>query len=514
LLRHIASVGGLTLVSRILGFVRDVLTAALLGAGPVADAFFVAFRLPNHFRALFAEGAFNSAFVPQFSGLFVREGRLAALRFAEHVLAFALPVQVGLLVGALAGMPWLLHVLAPGFAEDPGKFALAVEFTRITFPYLLFITLVSLLGGVLNSLNRFAAAAAAPILLNLCFIVALLVLTPLLPTAGHALAWGVFAAGIAQFLYLAWESRRAGASLSLVLPRFTPDVRRFLRVLGPAVLGAGLTQISLFVDTLIATFLPTGAVSYLYYADRLNQLPLGVIGVAVGTVLLPRLSRQLGAGDAAAASDSQNRALEYVLVLTLPAVTAFLVVAGPIVDALFRRGAFSAADAAATAGVLRAYALGLPAFVLIKCLIPGFFARSDTATPVKIAGAAVAVNIVLKVALMAPLGPVGLALATSAAAWTNCGLLALILWRRGHFAPDRRLRGKLPRMLAAATGTAAALAAADFWLVPLAGGLPGGLSALVGLALVVVAGAVAYVLLAFAAGLFRPSEMRRLRRRA
>jgi putative peptidoglycan lipid II flippase len=268
------------------------------------------------------------------------------------------------------------------------------------------------------------------------------------------------------------------------------------------------------VDTLIATFLPTGAVSYLYYADRLNQLPLGVIGVAVGTVLLPRLSRQLGAGDAAAASDSQNRALEYVLVLTLPAVTAFLVVAGPIVDALFRRGAFSAADAAATAGVLRAYALGLPAFVLIKCLIPGFFARSDTATPVKIAGAAVAVNIVLKVALMAPLGPVGLALATSAAAWTNCGLLALILWRRGHFAPDRRLRGKLPRMLAAATGTAAALAAADFWLVPLAGGLPGGLSALVGLALVVVAGAVAYVLLAFAAGLFRPSEMRRLRRRA
>ncbi|HEV7372394.1 murein biosynthesis integral membrane protein MurJ [Arenibaculum sp.] len=516
MLRHIASVGGLTLVSRILGFVRDVLTAALLGAGPVADAFFVAFRLPNHFRALFAEGAFNSAFVPQFSGLLVREGRLAAQRFAEQVLAFALPVQVALLVGALAGMPWLLHVLAPGFTDDPGKFALAVEFTRITFPYLLFITLVSLLGGALNSLNRFAAAAAAPILLNLCFIAALLGLTPLLPTAGHALAWGVFAAGIAQFLYLAWEARRAGLSLALGLPRMTPGVRRFLLVLGPAVLGAGLTQISLFVDTLIATFLPTGAVSYLYYADRLNQLPLGVIGVAVGTVLLPQLSRQLGAGDGAAASDSQNRALEYVLVLTLPAVIAFLVVAGPILDALFRRGAFTAADAAATADVLRAYAVGLPAFVLIKCLIPGFFARSDTATPVKIAGVAVAVNVALKVALMAPLGPVGLALATSAAAWVNCGLLAFILWRRRHFVPDRRLKRKLPRMLVAAAGMAAALFAANAWLASLAGGrsgLAGDLSALAALGLLVLAGAAAYGLLAFATGLFRLSEVKGLMRR-
>ncbi len=253
-----------------------MLTAALLGAGPVADAFFVAFRLPNHFRALLAEGAFNAAFVPVFSRVMVQGGRPRALVFAEQVLGLMVASQLVLLVIFELIMPQFMRVFAPGFADQPEKFALAVLFTRITFPYLLFIAIVSLTGALLNALGRFAAAAAAPILLNCVLILAQLVLTAFLPTTGHALAWGVLGAGLAQFLYLQWSCHRAGVRLRLAWPRATPDVMAFLRVLGPAAFGAGVVQINLFVDTLIASFLPTGAISYLYYADRLNQLPLGV----------------------------------------------------------------------------------------------------------------------------------------------------------------------------------------------------------------------------------------------
>jgi putative peptidoglycan lipid II flippase len=511
-LRQIASVGGLTMVSRVLGFVRDVLTAALLGAGPVADAFFVAFRLPNHFRALFAEGAFNAAFVPVFSGILVKDGRAAARLFAERLMSLMVVVQVALLVAMLAVMPSFMRVFAPGFVDEPYKFGLAVALTSITFPYLLFITLESQLGAMLNSLDRFGAAAAAPILLNLCFIAALLGLAPLMPTAGHALAWGVFAAGVAQFAYLAWEAGRAGMAPRLRLPRITPEVRRFLGVLGPAALGAGVTQISLFFDTFIASWLPTGAVSYLYYADRLNQLPLGVIGIAIGTVLLPRLARQLKSGDEAGAVESQNRAIEYTLVLTLPAVAGFLAVAYPLIDALFQRGAFTDEDARATADVLRAYALGLPAFVLVRSLVPGFYAREDTATPVRIALASVGANVALKLALVAPLGPVGLAVGTSIGAWVNCGLLAWVLGRRGHLRADARLRRRLPRMLAAAAGTGAALVAADRVLASFAA--RGQAGELLALAALVAVGALAYGGLGAALGLLRRADLVALRRRA
>jgi putative peptidoglycan lipid II flippase len=514
LLRQIASVGGLTMVSRVLGFIRDVLMAPLLGAGPVADAFFVAFRLPNHFRALFAEGAFNSAFVPLFSGALVKDGRDAAQLFAERLLSLMVVLQLVLLAVFLAVMPWFMHVFAPGFAGEPAKFDLAVEFTRITFPYLLFITLVSLQGAMLNSLNRFGAAAAAPILMNLCLVGALLGLTPLLPTPGHALSWGVLASGLVQFLYLARETARAGMPLALRLPRLTPDVRRFLRVLGPAALGAGLTQISLFMDTLIASMLPTGSVSYLYYADRLNQLPLGVIGVAVGTVLLPRLSRQLRSGDAAGASDSQNRAIEITLVLTLPAVAAFLTIALPMIEGLFRRGAFTDQDARATAAVLQAYACGLPAFVLIRNLVPGFYAREDTATPVKVAVVAVAANVALKLVLMGPLGAAGLAVATSVSAWVNCLLLAAILKRRGHLSADAGLKRSLPRMLLASGGMAAVLLAAERWLAPPVERLVPLAGEVAGLVLLVGLGLLSYAALVAATGLMRPADLRRMLRRA
>ncbi|MBW8727245.1 MAG: murein biosynthesis integral membrane protein MurJ, partial [Inquilinus limosus] len=324
--RKIASVGGLTLASRVLGLVRDQIIAAVLGAGPVADAFFLANRLPNHFRSLFAEGAFNVAFLPAFTTTLQRDGKAKALELAEQVQAILLAVLLVVLVAALAAMPSLIALMEPG-GTAAAQTDLKVELTRITFPYLLFMSLVSLQGGVLNGLGRFGAAAAAPILLNLFMIAAVLGLTPFLPTAGHALAWGVLLSGIAQFLYLEWDMRRAGVSLRLVRPRLSPGVRRFFRALGPATLGAGMAQISVFADTIIAQALPTGAQSYLNYADRLNQLPLGVIGIAVGTVLLPEVTRRLAADDHQGALTSQNRAVELTLALTLPFAIAFLVAA-------------------------------------------------------------------------------------------------------------------------------------------------------------------------------------------
>ena len=512
MIRNILSVGGLTLASRALGFLRDILTAALLGAGPVADAFFVAFRLPNHFRALFAEGAFASAFVPLFSGTLVQDGQEAARRFAEEVMALLLAVQLVLLLVFLAIMPQFMLVFAPGFSDEPQKFELAVLFTRITFPYLLFMSLESLLAGVLNGVGRFGAAAAAPILLNLCLIASLTVAAPLMPTVGHALSWGVFVAGVAQFLYLAWDAEKAGVGLRLVWPRWTAGVKRFLAVLGPAALGSGLTQINMFVDTLIASLLPTGAVSYLYYADRLNQLPLGVIGIAIGTVLLPEMARRIKGGDAAGALESQNRAVELTLVLTIPCAVAFLVAALPLVSVLFQHGRFGPSDAAASAATLQAYALGLPAFVVIRSLVSGFYARQDTATPVRVAMVAMLVNVALKVALMGWLAQVGLAVATSVAAWVNAGLLAWLLHQRGLYTPDARLRRNLPRMAVAGAALGAALWLGQSTLAPWLFAIDLGLR-VGGLALLVGLGAAVYGVLAVVLGLIRWGDLKRLRRR-
>src|SRR5215203_3999097 len=296
MLKQILSVGGWTLVSRITGFVRDVVIAAVMGIGPVADAFLVALRLPNHFRAIFGEGAFNSAFVPAYAAARETNGAAAATLFADRIFTLMLIVQLALLAAALAGMPFVVRALAPGFSEDPQKFALAVTLTRITFPYLLFVTLVTLLSGLLNAHERFAATAAAPVLLNVA-IIAALALAFLFPTAGHAAAWGVAAAGVLEFLLLWLAVRRAGIAPGLERPRRDADMGAFFRTLGPAVIGSAGVQIAMFADTIIASFLPTGAVSSLYYADRLYQLPLGVIGIAAGTVLLPEMSRRIAAGD-------------------------------------------------------------------------------------------------------------------------------------------------------------------------------------------------------------------------
>ena len=470
LVRSFATVGGLTAVSRVLGFLRDVLIAAVVGAGPVADAFFVAFRFPNLFRRLFAEGAFNAAFVPLFSKQLEQEGREAAKVFAEEslsVLLFSLAVLVAV---AMAAMPWLMQAIAPGFAADPEKFALAVDLTQITFPYLLFMALVALFSGLLNSLYRFAAAAAAPILLNVFFLVALVLVIPLFGLGegsdpGYVMAWTVAAAGAGQFVMLVIAAARAGMALRLPRPRLTPEVKRLLKLMGPGVLSAGAMQINLLIGTIIAS-LEASAVSYLYYADRVYQLPLGLIGIGIGVVLLPELARRLRAGAEAEANHAFNRALELSLFLTLPATAALIVVADPIVSVLFQRGKFGPEAAEATAAALAAFATGLPAYVLVKVMQPPFFAREDTVTPLKAMLASVAANIALSLALFPAMGFLGLAFATAAASWLNIAILGWVLRRRGHAPLDARLKARLPLSLLASLVMAAAVYGLNLLLAP------------------------------------------------
>jgi len=512
LLRSVATVGSYTLVSRVFGFIRDVLTAAILGAGPVADAFFVAQRLPNLFRSLFAEGAFSAAFVPLASGALAEGGKPAVRAFAEEAFAVLFTT---LLVFVLLGeifMPWLMAVIAPGFSAEPGKFDLVVTLTRITFPYLLFISLTALQGGLLNAVDRFAAPAATPILLNLFLIAALWLMAHFGWQDGQALAWALSAAGVAQFLWLMVSCARAGVGLRLRWPRLTPRIKDTLRIMGPGVLGAGVTQLNLVISTALASLLPSGSVSYLYYADRLNQLPLGVVGIAVGTAILPSLSRQVRTGDTAGAMTTQNRGLELALLLTLPAAAALIVLAQPILSVLFERGAFGPAEAAATAAALSAYAVGLPAFVLVKVLAPGFFAQRDTATPVKIAVAAMATNLVLTLALMQFWAHVGVAIALSAAGWLQAVSLLVLLARRGHFRLDVRARAKLPRIALAALGMGAVLLGLRLALAPaLAGPLMLRLGALIAL---IAAGFVVFGLLVLALGVTDWRELRGQLRRS
>jgi len=511
LMRAISTVGAFTLLSRIFGFVRDILIANFLGAGTVADAFFVAFRFPNLFRRLFAEGAFSAAFVPIFSGLLETEGRDAAKRFANQAFT-VLAIGLALFVAVIEIiMPWAMYVLAPGFDAVPGKMELATELSRIAFPYLFFISLVSLQSGVLNSLHRFAAAAAAPVLLNITLIAALLGFAGTGETPGHVLAWGVTAAGIVQFVWLVYSCRREGFSVRLVRPRLSEKVRLLGRRILPVVFGASLYQINLLIGTILASLVADGAVSYLYYADRVTQLPLGVVGVAVGTALLPTLSRQLSAGDTAAAMHNQNRGLEFAVLLTLPAAAALIAIPDPIVSVLFERGAFDRAASAATAAALAAYAMGLPAYVLIRVLTPGFFAREDTVTPVRIAAVAMVVNIVLNLILMQFWGHIGIALASSLSAWINALALAWVLRGRGHLKADARLNSRLPRIAAASLLMALALVFGAHGLAPmLEGGDVARIAALAGL---VVGGVVLFGLLAQLLGAASWRDLAELRRR-
>ena len=517
LVRATGTIGGLTLISRVLGLVRDQLFAVVVGAGLASDCFLIAFRLPNLFRALFAEGAFSAAFVPMFSRtLGPGHGDLAAGRaFAETVLSVLLPVLVVFTVVMVAFTAPVVWAMTGGFPDaSPAKYHFAVEFTRITFPYLLLISLVSLLGGILNSIGRFWVNAAAPILLNVALIVGLVAFhrAGSIDSARVQSAM-VTVAGILQFIWLVWACHRAGIDLRLTRPRLTAPVRELLRKIGPAALGAGAVQINLVISTaLAARFLGEGAISYLYYADRLNQLPLGLVGIGIGTVLLPTLSRQLAGKLDGAAMHTQNRAIELVLLLTLPAAAALVVSALPIVRTLFEHGRFTPANSLATAAALSAFSLGLPAYVLIKVLTPGFYARGDTRTPVRIAVASMLVNLAGNVALIWPLGFVGIALSTGAAAWVNAGLLYWTLRRRGHFAIDHRLRRNAWRLAAASAIMAGVLVAAGRLVAPAMGGSL--VERGVALALLIAGGGAAYLAAAYLLRAFSLADLKAQLRRS
>ncbi|GAB6853784.1 murein biosynthesis integral membrane protein MurJ [Asaia astilbis] len=449
MLRNLITVGGWTMLSRILGLVRDQLLAAFLGAGPVQDAYQIAFRLPNMFRRLFGEGAFNAAFVPLFTEKLTARGEEDATRFASQALSCLSAWLLGLTILGEVFMPWIIELIAPGFDHAGGRFDLAVKLTRITFPYLILICTAALVAGVLNGLHRFSMAAGAYVSFNIVGIAAILLGALVFHDTVICTAVGITISGFVQLGLLLWSVRRAGIRLSLPKPRLTSEMRDMLRRLWPGLLGSGATQLNLTVDTLISTLLPAGSISWLYFADRVNQLPLGVLGAAAGTTLLPVLTRHVAARDATGGQQTLNRAIDYAAILTFPACFGLLALAPEIMATLFGYGKFTTQDALSSAQSLRAYALGLPAFILIKVLSPGFFAHGDTKTPVRIGFLTLVLNLGLNLLLYKPLVHVGPPLASTIAALVNLAFLAVILFRRDVFCPDRALIRRLLRVVAA-----------------------------------------------------------------
>ncbi|MBR6355429.1 MAG: murein biosynthesis integral membrane protein MurJ [Alphaproteobacteria bacterium] len=437
LFKSIATFGGFTLVSRVTGFVRDMVLAYFMGASAMADAFVVAFKLPNLFRSLFAEGAFTSAFVPLFSQKLVAEGKKRSIFFAAQAMMI-LTVIVGLLVVLFELlMPYVVSVLAPGFHGDAGKIELATELCRITFPFLLLISIVSFQGGILNSFEKFAAPAAAPIILNLTMILSAFVFVPFMPTPAHGFALGITIAGILEMLWLHIFLKRAGVTLHpyihLIKIMHNPEIKTLFKRIAPGVVGAGIYQINMAVDTILVSLAGAGAISWLYYANRLQQLPLGVVGAAISVALLPILSKYLKAGDIDNARTTQDKAVEYGLLLSLPAAVLLIVLAEPVVTFLFRHGRFSAVDATQTAYAVIAYSVGLPCYVMTKALMPNFFARGDTVTPVKYSFWVFVTNLTFNIILMRFFGHVGIAMATTIAAFVSLGQYIAGLQKRGYW---------------------------------------------------------------------------------
>lgn len=524
LYRSFATVGGLTMLSRVFGFLRDILIAALLGSGAVADAFFVAFRFPNLFRRLFGEGAFNAAFVPLFAKRLEGDGREAARAFAEEAMAGLVFILLILTIIAELTMPFLMYGLAPGFDATPEKFDLAILLTRITMPYLLCMSLVAMMSGVLNSFGKFVESSSVSIVLNVTMMTATLLAMWLGykndPMAGVIQAWGVFAAGILQLALLMDGLRRNDIWLKLRWPRMTEGMRRLIRLGIPGIVAGGVTQINIVIGTVIAS-LQNGAVSYLYYADRVYELPLAIVGIAVGVVLLPDVSRHLRAENHTAVMDSQNRSLEFSMLLTLPAAVALAIVPAPIVSGLFERGAFTAADTPATAYALGIFALGLPGFVLIKVFSPAYFAREDTKTPMIYATISLVANTLGSIALfflfrsMGLMPHLGIAVATTLGGWLNAGLLFATLVRRGHFVADVRLREKMPRIVLASALMGVALWFLDGWLSDRFAAGASQIERIVALAVLVAAGLAVYGIAVFATGALDRRQLRSfLQRRA
>jgi len=518
LLKSTGIIGGMTLISRIFGFVRDMMLSRLLGGSAMGDAWQIAFQLPNIFRRLFAEGAFSAAFVPLFNKHVAQDGsrdHASAQRFANETLSVFVPVLLVFSALMMMLMPWAIWLIddfGQGGRTTPTSIALA----RIAFPYLGLISVMTLFGAILNSISRFAAVAFAPVLLNLCMISAMLLAIwngssgdP--EAVAMALAWSVTLAGVLQMTWLFWHARRAGFRFALKRPRLTGDVRQLGVLILPAVFGAGIYQISRFIDLFFLGRLEEGSFVFLALADRLNQLPLGIIGIALGTAILPALSRFIALDDAGGAQRVQSNAIELGLLLTVPAAVGLYFAAQPLVSAFYFGGKFGADDVAATSAVVAMLVVGLPAYVMVKVLTPGFFARRDTKTPVYTAGISMLVNIALNLALIPMLGVAGLALAGSIAAWTNCALLYGVLHRRGHFAVEPDLWTRIGRIAL----SAAAMGAAIHFLAPLgaewygagAGARVVSILALVG------TGAFVYFALAWLSGAIDRSKITMLTRR-
>jgi putative peptidoglycan lipid II flippase len=507
LVRGFVTVGGWTMASRVMGFVRDILIAAYLGAGPVAEAFVVAFSLPNMFRRFFAEGAFNMAFIPLFSKRL--ESGTGAQDFARDALSGLATILIVLTLLAQVLMPWLVWAMASGFVGD-ARFDLAVGFGRIAFPYILFISIAALLSGVLNATGRFAAAAAAPVLLNIILSSVMVWAAASGVDVGRALVWAVPVGGVAQMALVWWAAARAGFRLVPRRPRMTPELKRLAIIAAPAALAGGVVQVNLLVGRQVASFFE-GSIQYLNLADRLYQLPLGVVAIAIGVVLLPDLSRRLAAGDAQGGRNAMNRAAEFALLLTLPAAVALVAIPQPLVSVLFERGRFSAADAQATALVVAIYGLGLPSFVMQKVLQPLYFAREDTRSPFRYALVAMLVNAVLAIGLAPFIGYLAAAIATSTAGWA----MVFLLWRgarpMGDTARfDARLVQRAWRIAVASAAMGLVLLGVQY-LLGSALNAPGwrylALAALVG------TGMIAYFAISQLNGAFRFSELRASMRR-
>ena len=507
LIRSILTVGGWTLLSRGAGFARDMMLAAYLGAGPVADAFNVAFSLPNMFRRFFAEGAFNMAFVPMYAKKL--EAGEDANGFARDAFnGMAAILMVFSVLGTLA-MPWLVYAMASGFAGD-ARYELAVLYAQIGFCYIMFISLVALLSGVLNAHGHFTEAGFVPVLMNLIFIAAMLLASQTGWDMGMTLAWTVPVTGIAQLGFTWIAARRLGFSFTPRWPKITPELKRLAYIAAPAVLAGGVVQINLLVGRQVASY-TEGAVSWLVYADRLYQLPLGVVGIAIGTVLLPDLSRRLRAGDEAGSRESFNRGTEFALALTLPAAAALITIAVPLTSVLYQRGAFGAVDATNTALVLAIYGAGLPAFVLHKVFQPLYYAREDSRSPFHFAIVSMGVNAAIAVGLMPLIGFAAAALATTVAAWA----MAFQLWfgtrKMGDAARfDTRFRSRVPRALAASAAMALALYLGQQALAEM---LRDATWRYASLALLITLGSLVYFSFGAAIGAFRLGDFRRNLRR-
>ncbi|OIN87075.1 MAG: murein biosynthesis integral membrane protein MurJ [Alphaproteobacteria bacterium CG1_02_46_17] len=464
LLKAMATIAGFTLLSRVAGMIRDMLTASVLGAGPIADAFFVALKLPNLFRRIAAEGAFSVSFIPLYSKTLAQEGDDAAGKFSGQVFSVMLLILSVFSALIMLVMPWVIHVIAPGFYEGSERYEAAVTLTQLTFPYLLLMSLVALFGGMLNAHSKFGPFSAAPIIFNLTLIAFMLAGTPFFPTAGHAMAVGVSVSGLVQLAMMAFFIRHYKITFHFQRPKLGEKTKHMFKLMGPGVLSAGVFQINLFVDMMVASLLPAGAISFLYYADRLNQLPLSLAGIAVGTALLPMLSRALAEKNHEESKDLFNRALEFCFFVAIPSAVALLIIPIPMVATLFEHGKFTAHETLQTSYVLMGYAIGLPAYIASKVFMTAFWSHGDTVTPVKISILSALSNVALCLLLIGLLGVAGISLATGIVGWMQVYLLHKQLKGKDALDFDKRLRTVFPKVVVCSCIMAMVLAGLNYGL--------------------------------------------------